>query len=102
LGAEIWPPLAGMIPAMHFISVDFPAPLCPAKAMRSRGWTEKERLLKRTRAPYWTRSVWTEIMERGQGAYLRAMVNGGTGMVADVVIEIQPRMGANEGVKFSP
>jgi hypothetical protein len=41
-------------------------------------------------------------MERGQGAYLRAMVNGGTGMVADVVIEIQTRMGANEGVKFSP
>jgi hypothetical protein len=41
-------------------------------------------------------------MEGGQVAYLRAQVNGGTGMVADVVIDIQPRMGANEGAEFSP
>ena len=45
------PDVGGMIPAIHFIRVDFPAPLCPAKEIRSFGMTVKVRSSNKTRGP---------------------------------------------------
>ena len=54
LGFEISPSEGLMTPPIHFISVDLPAPLCPAKEMRSFGRTVKLRFSNRTRGPYST------------------------------------------------
>ncbi len=48
---RIWPSSAGLMPAMHLISVDLPAPLSPTRAMISPTSAWKSTPLRAVTAP---------------------------------------------------